>query len=591
MADLLVQFRIQATETVTGIATRVRRALGGISEAQNKAMSTFQLAGQMQLASQSVDKFASTARKAVLGPVAAFQEFEDAMQRVRAVSGNIADEEFSLLTEKAKELGATTRFTANQAAEGLQFLAIAGFSAREQMEAIGPVLQLAQAGATDLGQASDIASDLLGAFRLETGDMNRVADVLAKTFTSTNTTLESLFESMKLSAPLATDLGISMEELSAITGTLGSVGIKGSQAGTSLRMAFQKLLSPSEKATQIMKAMGVRVADAQGNARPFLDILQEIVTGMGKFNLGSAQRGAVLTELFGARATTAISSLIAQIPQVRELTKEIEKSGGTVAEVAKTMEDSGAGSARSLRSALESLAITMGTALGSEARNLTDLLVGVVRGITGWISEHPKLTKALAISVAVAAGLLSVLSLLLTVIGSLLAAKGVLILAGGFKGLALAVPGVTFAVKTLLPWLGVLATKLWAAITPALAAAAPFIAVGAAILGVATAIQQLVKVWDQLDFSEMLKGVGEVFSEDGVLGVLGQLFDPTTLVDSLSEDIGGLFGAETPGQGGAQPVDVGGTIRIEGPDGFRVVPETQGPVLLDADAGLATAGL
>ena len=236
--------------------------------------------------------------------------------------------------------------------------------------------------------------------------------------------------------------------------------------------------------------------------------------------------------------------------------------------------------------------------MGSETKSLTELLAETVRGITGWIKENPRLTKAIFVTVAAVAALLTVLAGLLSIVGTLLAAKGIIVLAGGFKALALAIPGVTFAVKVLIPTLISGAASAASFVASLAVAAAPIAIVTGGIIALGLAIRQLVKFWDELDFGEAFKGISEFFSEKGLNSTLGELFDPSALINSIREDAGSIGDAVSqrigvaPAQGASASANVSGQIgvNVTGPGQVTSV-ESSGPVGLSIDSGLAVGGI
>lgn len=183
-------------------------------------------------------------------------QFESAMNQVAAVSG-ATGKQFQELENLAKQLGETTSFSASQAAEGMSFLAMAGFEVNDILESMPGVLNLAAAGQMDLAMASDIASNILTGFGKDASEMSKAVDVLAKTFTSSNTNLEQLGEAMAYVAPVANSAGLQFEEVSAAVGLLGNAGIQASRAGTTLRGAIANLLSPTGEAKKVLDRLGV----------------------------------------------------------------------------------------------------------------------------------------------------------------------------------------------------------------------------------------------------------------------------------------------------------------------------------------------
>ncbi len=462
---LAANIRIRAIDQFSRVTSRLRLDMQRVTAAQEKASKSFALAAQMNQAAQAVGQFARVARTAVAAPIKSMVDFEQSMANVRAVTSGITENEFTKLEEKAKFLGSSTKFSAVEAAEGLRFLAIAGFDAEKQMSSIGPVLQLAGAASTDLGTASDIASDLLGAFRLEASDMGDVANVLTATFTRSNTTLESLFETMKLVGPEATDMGVSMREVAGMTAVLGSAGIKGSLAGTALRQMFKKMINPSKAARKEMSKMGLTIADDLGNLRKPTEIFKDLIESTK--DMGNVARGKALSTLFGTRASTAISNLLAKM-KGDELTKFIDglkDVSGETKRIQDITQNTAKGAMVSFQSAVEGLKIELGQTFGKEFKGAIKAVTGFVRGITRWMKAHPELTKALFASAVAFAVFLTALQGVLVIIATGLAAKGVLFLAGGFTGLAASIGAAALAAAPFIIAIAAIGTAAYFLIT------------------------------------------------------------------------------------------------------------------------------
>ncbi len=310
--------------------------------------------------------------------VATAAGFEDQMAKVGAISRASASD-MQALEAKARELGATTQFTAVQVGEAEQFLAMAGFNAQENIAALPGVLNLAAATATDLGRAADISSDILGAFGMRASEMTRVADVLAATCSSANTNMEMLGDTMKYVAPVARQAGLSLEETSAMAGLLANVGIKGSQAGTTLKAMLNKLSAATPEAAKLFKKLGVTVQDSAGNLRSPITVLEEL---SGKLEgMGTAQQIAAMKTIVGEEAIAGFAELINKggTGALVEYIKKIKESGGACAEMSAKMNDTLAGDARSLGSAFESAKITIGKIFIPILRKGTSGLTSLVR--------------------------------------------------------------------------------------------------------------------------------------------------------------------------------------------------------------------
>lgn len=281
-------------------------------------------------------------------------DFESSMSRVGALSGATRSE-MALLTQEAKDLGATTVFSASQAAEGMSFLAMAGYKTNDIIAAMPGLLDAAAAGQTELGETADIVSNILSGFGIAASETGRVADVLTKTFTSSNTDLRMLGYTMKYVAPVAKSLGFSLEEVSAAAGTLGNAGIQADMAGTSLRMGLLRLANPPKEAAKALRKLNVEVAK-NGKMKDLATIIEDMSAGMAK--LSETDRAAFVAEIVGTEAASSFLTLIDAGPEkLRAFTRELERSNGAAKTIATRQLDNFNGSVKLLESALESLKI------------------------------------------------------------------------------------------------------------------------------------------------------------------------------------------------------------------------------------------
>lgn len=287
--------------------------------------------------------------------------FERAMSEVGAVSGASKDQ-LDQLTQTARQLGATTPWSASQAAQGMKYLSMAGFEASQTIKAMPGMLNLASAGAIDLGRAADIASNVLSGFGMKAGQMDHVGDVLTNAFTSSNTDLTMLGETMRYVAPSARSLGVSLEQTAAMAGKLGDAGIQGSQAGTSLRAMMLRLVGPRKLAARAMADLGVQTADAKGNLRDMPTILAEMHESLQRF--GSGERAKRIKDIFGMEAASAATILLDQAGSgaLQDYTESLTRAGAA-ARVAAELEKNTAGALKRLQSVAESAAITIGTVI------------------------------------------------------------------------------------------------------------------------------------------------------------------------------------------------------------------------------------
>jgi TP901 family phage tail tape measure protein len=408
MADLKVSVILQAVDKMTAPLRRAsdnaRRTTNKLSDAMARMNKRMEKSMQMTFAADAVGGAGRKIGQALRGPVDAAIAFEESMSKVGAISG-ATGKDMAALTDAARNLGATTSFSAAEAAEGMTFLGMAGFKTNQIVASMPGLLNLARAGATDLGRASDIVSDVMSGFKLEAADMGRISNVMAKTFTSSNVTLEMLGETMKYVAPIASSVGVSLEEVSAMTGLLGNVGIKGSQAGTTLRAAILRLSAPTGAASDALADLGVSTVDSMGNMRNMVDIIGDLAAASD--GMGNADKLKILKDIFGEEPAAGMAELLGQGQSgITQFLDQVKNSQGTAKQISDQMGDNMAGGIKEFKSAMESLAITVGNQLLPALKAITAGIKGIVQGMTGWAKEHPTLTKGIVTIAAVVGGLL-----------------------------------------------------------------------------------------------------------------------------------------------------------------------------------------
>lgn len=400
---------------------RARMKTNALASARAKMQKTMALQSNMAIGGAS--GMAAGAGALALGGrmASAGVDFGEQMSAVGAVARlDQTSEALAQMRQQAQELGATTSYSASEAAGGMQFLAMAGFKANEIMQAMPGTLNLAKAGATGLADASDIASNILSGFGKNASEMDRVGDILTATFTRSNVNLSMLGETMKYTAPVATKFGSSIEEVAAMSGLLGNVGIQGSQAGTALRALYSRMSKPPKEAADALSELGVATMDANGDARNMVDILSDM--SKASAGLGSAQRLAAFTAIAGQEASAAMATLIDQAGS-GDLTKfidEVTNSMGENARVAKQMGDNASGDIKSFWSAVEGMNISLTETNDAPLRSLIQSATGVVRSITGWVQANPALASGLVKVAAVLAGVIFAGGALATTVAGLL---------------------------------------------------------------------------------------------------------------------------------------------------------------------------
>jgi len=335
---------------------------------------------------------ALVAGSALVIPFQASISFETAMADVKAFTKDINNQNFKALSSKARELGASTEWSATQASQGMKFLAIAGFNTQQQLSAMGSVLGLATAGTVDLGTSANIASNILSGFSIEAEKMGMVSDVLAKTFTTSNTDLIMLGETMKYTAPIASGLGVSITEVSALAGKLGNVGIQASMAGTSLRQIYTRLSAPPKQAGDALDALGVSVYNAKGKFKGVPNIIGELNKAMK--GMSDSDKNEKLKNIFGM---TALSSGIALLKEGKtsllEYQKTLENSEGTTKKIQAIKLATTMGQFKLLSSAVEGLNISLTIGLLPVIKYVTSVFTKVASGLNSFTEKFPTLSK------------------------------------------------------------------------------------------------------------------------------------------------------------------------------------------------------
>jgi TP901 family phage tail tape measure protein len=350
-------------------------------------------------------------------------DFEKSMSAVAAKT-QAGQEDMAKLTELAKDLGRSTQFSAKEVADGMDFLAMAGFEVNDMLTAMPGLLNLAAAGNLDLASAADIVSNILGGMNMEATETGRVADVLAKAATSSNVSVGMLGETFKFVAPVAAQAGAGLEDVAAAAGLLGDAGIQGSEAGTGLRSVLLRLAAPPTEAAKALERLGVSTKDASGNMRPFGEILADVDHSMKNLNLGSAEQIEIQNALFGktAIASGAILQQAAANGELSAKTKELMESQGAAAEMAEIMNDNLAGAFKRLQSAIEGFQIQLVSGTNPALQGFVDFAANAINVLTDMMERFPLVTGAV---VALAAAFVALVALapfiaaFISVIGSI----------------------------------------------------------------------------------------------------------------------------------------------------------------------------
>ncbi|WP_226578903.1 phage tail tape measure protein [Acuticoccus sediminis] len=424
-------------------------------------------------------------------------DFEAAMNNVGAVTSASGDQ-MAALADQAKLLGRTTQFSASQAADAMGFLGMAGFSAEQIMAALPGTLQLAAAAQMDLASSADIVSNVMSGYALEAKDLGRINDVLVKTFTRTNTDLRQLGEAMKYAGPVASSAGISFEEAAAALGLMGNAGIQASMAGTSLKGAISRVLTPTKTVSKAMAKAGLNFTDAQGRLIGLDEIIRQLEP--------HADDAGLFMQLFGQRAGPAMAALVSQgSDALVGLTDELENSGGTAERIANAQMKGFNGAMKSLVSAFEGLKLAIADS------GLLDWATQAVQALTGFIQKLGETNPAILKWGTILAGVAAALGPVVVAIGAV----------------ALALSAISLPVA--------------AGIAAVVALGGVFIAFGDQI----TAALGRVWTWLKLTFGPPLEEL--THAAGNVLRALGELFetvfggDTGDVMSEMSEALGDLW--------------------------------------------------
>ena len=399
----------------------------GISSAQRKAQ-----------AFASNTRASATAIAGMTAPLAAisaigvktFAGFESQMSRVRGITGaNV--EQFKAMEDSAREMGRTTVFTATQSADALVFLGMAGLTAQDSVTALPHLLNLAAAGALELGTAADIATNIMTPFGMSAEEAGRVADVLAAAATSANTNVEQMGVAMSYAAPLAQAAGVSFEETAAAIAIMGNSDIQATRAGTAMRGGLTRLLSPTKEAAALLDQLSISTKNADGSLRP----LPELFLELARAELTAEER----VTIFGLRAMPGMNAVLnaAADESFPAFIKAMEDSGGTAERLAATNLDNLQGSFTLLKSGAEGAALALGAAMAPNIRKIADAITGMIPHITQWVDSNPRLAAGLAVAgTALAVLAVAAIGLSLILPGLIIMFSGLSVAAAAF-GVAL----------------------------------------------------------------------------------------------------------------------------------------------------------
>lgn len=376
----------------------------------------------VQTAGQHMMKVTTAIGGVAAASVTVAANFEQQMSKVQAISGATA-EETDKLTESARQWGRDTKYSATEAGEAFEYMALAGWKTDDMLEGIGGILNLAAASAMDLGTASDIVTDYLTAFGLSAKDAGKFADEMAYAMSHSNTTTEALGEAYKNCAATAASMGYSVEETTAVLMTMANAGVKGGEAGTALNAIMTRLATDTKGCATELAKYGVEVYDAQGN----MNSLSSILTGVRGVwnNLTDEQQANLAKTIAGTNQFSALQTImsglsdeaIASGMSFSDYAEALQNCDGTASDMAATMQDNLLGRLTQLKSKLEDIGITVGNAL-------LQFMEKAVAKIGELADKFAALSPQQQETILKIAGVVAAIGPLLTIVGKAISVSG-----------------------------------------------------------------------------------------------------------------------------------------------------------------------
>lgn len=445
----------------------------------NTALSKIDVAGQKM---EAVGNSIADAGKKMMGVttviggvgVAAVKtaaDFDSAMSQVAAVSG-ATGKDFDALRNKAREMGAKTKFSATEAAEAMNYMAMAGWKTEDMLSGIEGIMNLAAASGEDLATTSDIVTDALTAFGLSAKDSGHFADILAAASSNANTNVSMMGETFKYCAPIAGALGFSAEDTAEAIDLMANAGIKSSQAGTALRTIMNNLAGDVKISGKAIGDVTIATTNADGSMRDLSDILADCHSAFG--NLTESEKAQAAESLVGKNAMSGFLALMnAGEGDIEKLSSAIDNCDGSAEKMAMTMQDNLAGQLTILKSQLQELAISFGDILMPAIRSIVSKLQGFVDKLNGMDEGTKRTIVTIALLVASIGPLLIIIGTAISKIG--VAMQGFVKLANGVSKLKVTVQGGTGVLGKLGAALGGISAPVLAVVAVIVVLAAAFV--------------------------------------------------------------------------------------------------------------------
>lgn len=382
----------ELTAKIQELTEEQKRAAEGAGEFGNAGVQAIEAVGGA-IAAAGITEAMKSIADAYMECVEVAGNFEQAMSAVEAIA-NSNTSEMAALTAEAKELGATTKFTAQQSANAMEYMAMAGWDAREMLNGMDGVINLAAAAGEDLAQVSDIVTDNLSAFGLQAADTAHFADVLAAAAANSNTNISIMGETFKSSSSVAGALGYSVEDVAVMVGLMANNAVKGSRAGTALRNIFNGLLGGVTLTAKAFGELDYSAVNSDGSMKGLMETVEDL---RGYFSqMTEAERVNNAMTIAGMRGYNGLLAILnATNEDFQSLYASINNCNGAAERMAKVKLDNLNGDITLANSAMEALQSTIGEQFNPELRELTQLKTELLNGLNDFIIENPSLTKGL----------------------------------------------------------------------------------------------------------------------------------------------------------------------------------------------------
>ena len=426
MKSFAIGVILKAVDNVTG---PVKQMVGkssaimatGFKRANQQLTSGLAVQRDLSIVGDTATRVAQTIGASLGAAINVGKEYEASLSRLRSAS-QATEQQMKLMGIAARKFGPSFGYSASEAADGMVELSKAGLTALQTTQALPGLLALSKAGYLDVSEAATIGADAMSSFGLQAKDFGRISDVMVNAADASTIGVADLAETFKYASAAAKIAGASLEETAAMTALLGSVGIKGSMAGTAMKGMYTDVADP--KKLKIFKSLGVSTMDKKGNLRDMPSILAGLSKAMEKLKFGSGQRIALMNAIFGERGAPAAINLIDMgSAKISKMADQVSKAG-TAARKSRELLNNFEGSQKKMNAAIDEMKLTVYEAMLPTLMKLSVFATKLVDKISKWAKENPALVKGLVMTAAALAAIAAVVGPILVLIATVGALKG-----------------------------------------------------------------------------------------------------------------------------------------------------------------------